>query len=601
MISNKEKNGDSFFLISDLNENEITINPKNYLFNNFLIKENKNYFSNKRYTPQKEIMPEYSDINIQIQKKINNVRDFYGYDPIFREMLSKNSYAMTIFKKGFTDMFFGPKGIVTRKSSDLKKYYKSLEPKVDLSSKIYAGSLDYYDFLSNYNSFFERLKISRKRMLKISGNFTVSNTSSDKLRAKYNKYEQNRKKKGSLSKKNNSNYFNKKSLAQINEYNNNIYNKTDIKSKTNNDFSKRFSTKSKNLFLENNNFEDNKNKTYNNTFLNYKKNSQNYVSHKMNEHTIKNKIMNISLPTEENLIGKQIRKNRKEKTEIYPIIRKEKKNLSNISTISVKIKNNDLTNITNSNIYSNLINKSPIKKKNTFIFQTPKKLSNDKLIKNTNNIELNLNDSISKNNSKIIDKSSKNRITLDNYISNKSLRYNEILQKENNKKYLKSLEAIKCSLKNRIDSSMPKNRKFENSLNKFIENNKKYELKKKDILKRRMKEELQELKEDMKGNGKYNDLPKNVDFSDVKGFSPKSNHKIINKIKGTSFNLAFSYKTRFEKNMPIKDFLNNLEVIKEKEKEKKFLKYIRKNFKKNIKVIHNLTISLDNIKKKYNY
>ena len=270
MINNEEKNGDSFFFISDLNENEITINPKNYLFNNFLIKENKNYFSNKRHSPQKEIMPEYSDINIQIQKKINNVRDFYGYDPIFREMLSKNSYAMTIFKKGFTDMFFGPKGIATRKSSDLKRYYKSLEPKVDLSKKIYAGSLDYYDFLSNYDSFFERLKFSRKRILKISGNFTVSNTSSDKLRAAYDKYEQNRKKKGSPSKKNNSNYFNKKSLAQINEYNN-ICNKTDVKNKTNNDFSKRFSTKSNNLFLEGNNFEDNKNKTYNNTFFNYKK------------------------------------------------------------------------------------------------------------------------------------------------------------------------------------------------------------------------------------------------------------------------------------------------------------------------------------------
>ena len=203
MINNEEKNDDSSFLISDLNVNEITINPKNNLFNNFLIKENKNCFSNKRHSPQKEIMPEYSDINIQIQKKINNVRDFYGCDPIFREIQSKNSYALALFKKGFTDMFFGPKGIATKKNSNLKRYYKSLEPKVDLSSKIYAGSLDYYDFLSNYNSFFERLKISRKRMLKISGNFTVSNTKSDKLRAAYDKYEQNRKKKGSLSKKNN--------------------------------------------------------------------------------------------------------------------------------------------------------------------------------------------------------------------------------------------------------------------------------------------------------------------------------------------------------------------------------------------------------------
>ena len=44
---------------------------------------------------------------------------------------------------------------------------------------------------------------------------------------------------------------------------------------------------------------------------------------------------------------------------------------------------------------------------------------------------------------------------------------------------MQSLEAIKSSLRNRIDSSMPKSKKFENNLNKFIENNKKYILKKK--------------------------------------------------------------------------------------------------------------------------
>jgi hypothetical protein len=106
----------------------------------------------------------------------------------------------------------------------------------------------------------------------------------------------------------------------------------------------------------------------------------------------------------------------------------------------------------------------------------------------------------------------------------------------------------------------------------------------------------------MKITGKYNnDVPKNVDFSDMRGFSPKSNHKVKTRIKGNSFNLAFSLKSRMEKTLPIKEFLHNIELIKEKEKEKKFLKYIRNNFKKNIKVIHNLTISLDNIKKKYNY
>ena len=200
-------------------------------------------------------MPEYIDINTQIQKKINDIREFYNLIPIFKDMQSKNSYVMTIFKKGFKDIFFGPKGIVTRKSSELIRYYKSFESKSNLNSKIYAGSLDYYDYLSNYNSFFERLKNSRRKMLKINGNFSVANDNWEKLRAFYDKYQQKRKIKGSLIQnvsKTNSNYFNKKQLNQINDNNKIIY-KTDTKSKTNNNFYKRFLKKSQKIFLGNNN------------------------------------------------------------------------------------------------------------------------------------------------------------------------------------------------------------------------------------------------------------------------------------------------------------------------------------------------------------
>ena len=213
MNNSEEKNNNSLYL-TDEDDNEININPNIfYLYNNFLIKENKNYFSNHKFSSLKEIMPEYSDINLQIQKKINNVRGFYTYDPIFRDMLSKNSYAVNLFIRGFREMFFGPKGIVTRKSQELKKYYKSFEPKVNLETKINVGSLDYYDFLSKYNSFFERLKNSRKKILKISGNFEVVENGADRLHAKFAEYEEKRRKKNALIKKkvkiNNSNYFNK--------------------------------------------------------------------------------------------------------------------------------------------------------------------------------------------------------------------------------------------------------------------------------------------------------------------------------------------------------------------------------------------------------
>ena len=116
-----------------------------------------------------------------------------------------------------------------------------------------------------------------------------------------------------------------------------------------------------------------------------------------------------------------------------------------------------------------------------------------------------------------------------------------------------------------------------------------------------MHQELLELKEDMKNIAKYHELIKKVDFSDVRRFSPKNNHKVTKKVKGSSINLAFSFKTRLEQNVPIKEFLKNLEIIKEKEREKKFIKFIRSNFKKNNRHIHNLTVSLEHIKKKYNY
>ena len=602
MISNENNNDndkDSFFLI-DENEDLINLYPKMFsLFNNFLIKESKAIYPKQKLSPEKEIMPEYHDIDTQIQKKISDIRNFYGLAPIFKEMQSKNSYAMTIFKKGFKQLFFGSKGIVTRKSIDLKNYYKSLEPKTELNSKIYAGSLDYYDFLSSYNSFFERLKNSRKRMLKISGNFSVSNTSSDKLHAAYAEYEKKRRKKNILikgkNKKNSLNYFN-----DANNKTNNANLDKDIKNKTRSNFYSNTYTKNKNnLFnLEKKKSNEEMRKTHN-IFLNYKKNSEtiNNNEHisKKNLNSIFNKSLKsnfLSIQTEDN-INNKIRNDRKEKTEIFPKIREDKKHLTNITTISNKNEQYESSKNAKPNLYKNLILKSPIKKKKSFIVQTPNKISR----KNINNTNL-------FNNSKI---NNKNPIQIEGYSSNKSLRFHRIdslkkEKKENNKKHIESLESIRLSIKNQLDSTIPKNKKFVKSINKFIDNNKKYELKKKDLLKQKIKEEILELKEDMKSTGKYsNDIPKNVDFSDIKGFSPKNNHKVNNKLKGASFNLAFSFKSRFEQNLPIKDFLLNIEKLKEKEKEAKFLKYIRKNFKKNIKHIHNLTISLDNIKKKYNY
>ena len=581
MDNNEEENNDSIFFID---KNKVNFNKEIYsLFNSFLVKESKSLSKHKL----KEIMPEYSDIDFQIQKKVNDVRNFYENDPIFRDMQSNNSFAMTLFRKGFKEMFFGPKGIVTRKSTELKNYHKAMEPKIQLNSKINVGSLDYYDYLTGYNSFFERLKNSRKKMLKINGNFYISNIKDEKLHTAYNNFVKKKKNISNKNKKGNSTYYNKLS-KNINPINND----SEIKAKTQNYFYNNTYGKIQSN-LSSSKYSDQKE----NIFLNYKKDSENIknnlfskinkISNQDNQiNSNNNNTVNYSIRADD----LNVRKNKRQKTEIYPTIRKEDKHFTNITTISNK--NNKPTSI-KGNLFQNLILKTPIKKKKTLKIKFPKELE-----ENTNNSKINF--TIQNTPKKENNKANK-KILIENYFSNKSIKTSKYSE-EKNKNFLSSIKDIKLSLKNRIDSSMPKNRKFQNSLNKFINNSKRYELKKKDLLKKRMKEELLELKEDMQNTKKYNnDSPKNVDFSDIHRFSPKSNHKVQKRIKGNSYNLAFSVKSRLERDLPIKEFLYNIEKIKEKEKEKKFFKYIRTNFKKNIKVIHNLTISLDNIKKKYNY
>jgi len=65
--------------------------------------------------------------------------------------------------------------------------------------------------------------------------------------------------------------------------------------------------------------------------------------------------------------------------------------------------------------------------------------------------------------------------------------------------------------------------------------------------------------------------------------------------------MAYSFKVSLGGNVPVKDFIKKFKKKKEKEKENKLLKSIRINFGTNSKIIRNLTISLDSIKKKYNY
>ena len=121
------------------------------------------------------------------------------------------------------------------------------------------------------------------------------------------------------------------------------------------------------------------------------------------------------------------------------------------------------------------------------------------------------------------------------------------------------------------------------------------------LFNQKMEKELIDLKEVSKSIEKFNEMAKKVDFSDFKSFSPRDNQLIKIRKKPTSYNLAFSYKTRYLKNVPVREFIQSIDELKDKKKQKRLVKNIRAHVKNNFRVIHNLAINLEHLKKKYNY
>ena len=218
------------------------------------------------------------------------------------------------------------------------------------------------------------------------------------------------------------------------------------------------------------------------------------------------------------------------------------------------------------------LNTNPSNSKFDNIFQ----ISNDKKNILTNNLK-------TENNKKKI---------IENYAS-KSINFNEYFKRKREiKKYVNSFSK---TFGKKLFSSNVSNHKFRDNLNNFIIKNQNYVIKKDKYFKKKMEEPYNEFKESSKNEEKFKKFAKNVDFSNLLF----SNHKKHDKIN--SNNMIYNYKIGYGGNIPIKDYLKKIKKKKEKEKENKILKSVRKNFKANSKVIHNLTISLDDIKKKYNY
>ena len=76
------------------------------MINNFLIKENRFYHSSKKpHHKTKEILPKYTNIETKINSDKNKIKDYYLYDPIFKDLIEQNS-SIYAFKAGFKILFF---------------------------------------------------------------------------------------------------------------------------------------------------------------------------------------------------------------------------------------------------------------------------------------------------------------------------------------------------------------------------------------------------------------------------------------------------------------------------------------------------------------
>ena len=490
-------------------ENETNNISKLNTGNNKKTKDNLKAFSLYKNLLNKE-MPNYSNIERKIDTDKNLIKNYYEMYPIFKDSLEQNSLIYT-FKNGFKKLFFGPDGYVTKRSIALRKYYKSLQPKkIDLNEKLYIGSLDLFDSLGNLSSFNKRLKYSQKKIIRLHGNFDLTNSNLVKMRKTYKNFSKRLKKlNGDIKNK----------ILNLNE---------NMNPEKNNTKFQRYSLLNKNP----------------NLFLDYKKN------------LIIDNSLKLSLDK-----NHHSRKN----TEI---------NFKNRETIEKYTNLNSITNRTQSKFFE-IPNIKPISKANLF-----NKTYNNKNIKK--NILIKEKEENTKKN------------VIENYTS-KPINFSEYFKQKNQLK--KCVNTYKQSLDKKIFTSNNSNTKIRDSLTKFIINNEKYVKNKKKYFKKKMQEPYNEFKEDSKNEENFQNFAKNVDFSNFNAITSKDKKKD----KINNFNMAYSFKVSIGSDVPVKEYIKKFKKNKEKEKENKLLKSVRKNFKINSKIIHNLTISLDDIKKKYNY
>lgn len=106
------------------------------------------------------------------KKEINNLFNIKGIG--FNQSPFPRSFAVRSFKKGMTNFFFGPKGILTNKLKSIKKIYKNKVKETSrINAPIHIGPLTYLE-LKSKNSTKNRIDEFRKFALERSQNFCMT-------------------------------------------------------------------------------------------------------------------------------------------------------------------------------------------------------------------------------------------------------------------------------------------------------------------------------------------------------------------------------------------------------------------------------------------
>ena len=273
------------------------------------------------------------------------------------------------------------------------------------------------------------------------------------------------------------------------------------------------------------------------------------------------------------------RKTTRQNTDMNFLFQKKSINISAVNKSNNNSQNNKLSSISNI---------KPIPNAKLFINSVQNSLSKNQTNKSIKNLKKEISKKENNNENK-----NKNKNEIETYIS-KSINFEKYFKQK--KEFKKYVDSFKKSMDKKIVSSNNSNNKIRDKINRFIIKKEKYVLKTNKYFIKKIEESYDEFKEDSKKEEDFQNFAKNVDFSN-KALSSQDKRKD----KINTINMAYTFRVGFEANVPVKEFLKKFKRKKEKEKENKILKSVRLHFNTNSKIIHNLTISLDDIKKKYNY